>query len=127
MGKFVGPGFMVYYSSVGAGHTPGLTTWIVQSVLLFAAMVVCAHKIFELITHLPDKVIRWVGQMNDDLGTGESDNRIRGIAVAGAGYIARGGAQTYGSVKGAGPPSSGGGGRGGEGSSSKQTEDLSTP
>jgi hypothetical protein len=60
--------------------------------MLCAAMVIFSHKIFGLITHLPDKVIRWIGQMHDDLGTGESENRFRGIAAAGAAHISSGAA-----------------------------------
>jgi conjugal transfer/type IV secretion protein DotA/TraY len=99
IGKFVGAAFLVYYSSVSAGRV-GIISWIVHSIMLCAVMVIFSHKIFGLITHLPDKVIRWIGQMHDDLGTGESENRIRGIAVAGAGLIQRAGGTAAGALAG---------------------------
>jgi hypothetical protein len=105
IGKFVGFAFLVYYSSVSAGHV-GIVSWIVHSIMLCAAMVIFSHKIFGLITHLPDKVIRWIGQMHDDLGTGESENRFRGIAAAGAAHISSGAATAAKTL--AGPKSPGG-------------------
>jgi hypothetical protein len=138
VGKFVGASFLVYFSSTAGGGMTGPITWIAQSVILAGVMIVFAHKIFGLITHLPDKVIRWIGQMNDDLGVGESENRIRGIAMAGGRQAQSIGEATKGKTpppgpkdKGDGPgPGGGGGGEdkgGGEsGAAAKNTEKLST-
>ncbi|BCA80305.1 DotA/TraY family protein [Desulfuromonas sp. AOP6] len=82
VGNFIGESFLVYYNSVQAGRVTGVLTWIAQSVILCAIFVVFAHKIFGLVTYLPEKVIRWIGQLEQNLGEVQDEGRLRGIAVA---------------------------------------------
>jgi hypothetical protein len=134
VGKFVGASFLIYFSSTAGGGMTGPITWIAQSVILAGVMIVFAHKIFGLITHLPDKVIRWIGQMNDDLGVGESENRILGIAMAGGRQVQSIGEGTMSKTPPPGPKEKGDGPAGGaedkgggeSGAAAKNTEKLST-
>jgi hypothetical protein len=85
VGKFVGASFLIYFAAAGAGHTTGPVTWIAQSFMLCIAMVIFSHKIFGLITHLPDKVICWIGGRADSLGTAADESRMRGVVMASGG------------------------------------------
>ena len=76
-----------------------------------------AHKIFSLTVHLPVKVVRWIGQVHDDLGVASDEGRVRGVAMAAGARIGEGtGNASRGmqkDLRGAG--AGGGGGDGGRG------------
>ncbi|BCA79292.1 DotA/TraY family protein [Desulfuromonas sp. AOP6] len=128
VGKFIGYCFVVYYESVTAGNVTGIITMIAQIAILGGTVVVFAHKIFGLTTHLPEKVIRWIGQMHDDLGVGADESRVRGIALAAGGKVEGATAEAATSAKKAiGGKKQGGGGAGGGGDEPSQEDvELST-
>ena len=45
---------------------------------------VLSHKIFGLITHLPDNVTKWIGQQVQNLGEQQDEQRIRAIFAGAA-------------------------------------------
>lgn len=46
--------------------------------------IVLAHKVFGLITHLPENVTKWIGGQATSLGEQQDEARIRGIAMVSA-------------------------------------------
>lgn len=51
--------------------------------IIGGTVLVAAHKLFHLITWMPDNVLRWVGQNMQNLGEKEDEGRTRTI-MAGA-------------------------------------------
>jgi uncharacterized membrane protein YgcG len=127
IGKAVAAGFMIYQASVTANWMAGLITQIAFIILLISVMIVFAHKVFGLITHLPENVTKWIGGQATSLGEHQDESRIRGMAVV----AGRGGQDAAGGVSGvmksggspsrsgdgesSGGGSGSGGGRGGSG------------
>lgn len=64
LAKIVSSVFEVAVSAADASNLTiiGLHDMIAYIVLLIGIMVVLCHKLFGLITHLPDYVMRWLGQ-----------------------------------------------------------------
>jgi hypothetical protein len=75
-------------------------------------MIVFAHKVFGLITHLPENVTKWIGGQATSLGEHQDEARIRGYAMVagGGGTKAVGGAA--GAMKARDDDDKGGGGSG---------------
>jgi hypothetical protein len=60
---------------------------IMQVIILTAAMVAFSHKIFSLINNLPERVVNWIGQLNQNLGEAADEGRAHSIVVAGGGVV----------------------------------------
>jgi MFS family permease len=105
-GNFVGHCFSIFISSSEQGHVTGITTMIMQVVILTAAMVAFSHKIFSLINTLPERVVNWIGQLNQNLGEAADESRVHGTVIAGGGVISQG-SGAAGGAKTAAPQSSG--------------------
>jgi conjugal transfer/type IV secretion protein DotA/TraY len=86
-GNFVGHCFSIFISSAEQGHVTGITTMIMQVIILTAAMVAFSHKIFSLINNLPERVVNWIGQLNQNLGEAADEGRAHSIVVAGGGVV----------------------------------------
>ena len=82
IGRLVGAGFLVYYSSVSADDVVGLPSVIAYIVILTSLMLTLTHRVFALITWLPDNVTRWVGQQLHNLGDAENERRMGHIFAA---------------------------------------------
>jgi hypothetical protein len=135
IGKAVAAGFMIYQASVTANWLSGPITQIAFIILLISVMIVFAHKVFGLITHLPENVTKWIGGQATSLGEHQDEARIRGYAMVAGG----GGTKAVGGAAGAmkarddddkgGDSSSGGGsgsggGRGGSLKTKAKTSEL---
>jgi len=81
VGKIVGFSFMVYSASVSAPHLSGIVTILAHIALIVMVFIVLAHKVFGLITHLPENVTKWIGGQASSLGEQQDEARIRGIAM----------------------------------------------
>jgi hypothetical protein len=102
-GNFVGHCFSIFVSSAEQGHVTGITTMIMQVIILTAALVAFSHKIFSLINNLPERVVNWIGQLNQNLGEAADESRVHGTVVAGGGVVSNSsGAAGAGSGAGAG-------------------------
>jgi conjugal transfer/type IV secretion protein DotA/TraY len=101
-GNFVGHCFSIFISSSEQGHITGITTMIMQVVILTAAMVAFSHKIFSLINNLPERVVNWIGQLNQNLGEAADESRVHGTVIAGGAAISRSAGGGSGSGAGAG-------------------------
>jgi hypothetical protein len=97
IGKGVAAGFMIYQASVTANWLSGPITQIAFIILLISVMIVFAHKVFGLITHLPENVTKWIGGQATSLGEHQDESRIRGMAVV----AGRGGTSAVGGAAGA--------------------------
>lgn len=104
VGEFIGTGFKIFGAGMQAGHASGPITFFAFLFLVGATVVISAHRLFGLITWLPDNVMRWIGQQVQNLGEGADENRTRalmggvisrseGVAKDGAGKAAMGMAQ----------------------------------
>jgi len=131
IGKVVGASLMVYQASVSAGNITGPIAGLAFIILLISVMIVFAHKIFGLITHLPENVTKWIGGQATSLGEHQDESRIRGMAVV----AGRGGTSAAGGLPsamkrcgspegGGGEDGSGGGGKGSGSGAKKRDEDL---
>ena len=79
VGQFIGMSFKIFATSVSANHLTGLATIICMMFILGSLTIVLAHKIFGLITHLPENVTRWIGQQVQNLGEHQDEQRTRAI------------------------------------------------
>jgi conjugal transfer/type IV secretion protein DotA/TraY len=77
--KVIGGAFMLFAAGASAETTFGLVSVVAYLFLLGGMMVVMAHKVFGLITHLPNNVIRWAGGLAHDLGEVGDEARTRAI------------------------------------------------
>ncbi len=92
-------------------------------VLLITVMIVFAHKVFGLITHLPENVTKWIGGQATSLGERDDEARLRGMAVvAGRGGSSAVGGAAAAAMKAGGEESGGGKGFGGGGEGSPKAK-----
>lgn len=115
IGKFLGMSFLIFYGASTAGRLPSITAILAYTFILGAVVVVFAHKIFGLITHLPENVVRWIGGGQASLGEHSDESRLRAIFMAGGGRFNQ---AVAGAFQGSGPkpggaPGDGAGGNGG--------------
>lgn len=83
IGKFLGMSFLIFYGSSTADRLPSITAVLVYTIILGSVVVVFAHKIFGLITHLPENVIKWIGGGAASLGEHQDEDRLRAIFMGG--------------------------------------------
>lgn len=79
IGKFIATGFMIYTGGMQAGFMNGPITFIMLSVMFTIILLVATHKLFSMVTWLPDNVIRWIGQQVQNLGENESESKTQMI------------------------------------------------
>lgn len=77
VGKLIGDLFGIYATGLQAGSASGPVSMIALLAILLALIVIAGHKVFGLITWLPDNALRWVGQMVQNMGEGEAEGRTR--------------------------------------------------
>ncbi|MHB8975524.1 MAG: DotA/TraY family protein [Trichloromonadaceae bacterium] len=90
VGEFIGTGFKIFGAGMQAGHASGPITFFAFLFLVGATVVISAHRLFGLITWLPDNVLRWIGQQVQNLGEGADEQRTRTVFAAGVGKVAGG-------------------------------------
>jgi conjugal transfer/type IV secretion protein DotA/TraY len=83
VGKFLGMSFLIFYGSSSAERLPSITACLAYTFILGSVVVVFAHKIFGLITHLPENVIKWIGGGVASLGEHQDEDRLRAIFMGG--------------------------------------------
>ncbi|MFB6260690.1 MAG: hypothetical protein ABEJ96_01890, partial [Thiohalorhabdaceae bacterium] len=82
LGYLVGSGFLVMQSGVLAGDQWGSELGLVATpVMIFigsVAMVILTHKVFSIISHLPDRAIpNWLGGSPMSAGQDQDESRIQ--------------------------------------------------
>ena len=107
VGPLIGNSFGVFmggmYSITGSGVTsssPMSTvmalnpiTWVASSVVLTIIMLITTHKVFGLVTWIPENVFRWVGGQGVQLGEGGDEQKARGHVDAVGGFVNKGAGQ----------------------------------
>ena len=84
VGMMLGDGFMIFATGMQTNYATGPIAFLALTVLLAGMIVTFGHKVFGLITWLPDNVIRWVGQQAQSLGEHADEHRVRAIVAAAA-------------------------------------------
>lgn len=79
IGVFVSKTFMLAESSMNADSTLGLVGCGCMLTIYAGLITVLSHKIFGLITHLPDNCLNWVGQQLQNLNEAGDEARTRGV------------------------------------------------
>ncbi|MHB1512062.1 DotA/TraY family protein [Acidiferrobacter sp.] len=132
VGSLVGGSFAVFmggmYSTSGSSvsaPTVGSTlmalnpiTWVATAVIVSIIAVAMTHKIFGLITWIPENVMRWVGGQGVQLGEGQDEQKTRGSFAAVGGVIQKGGGK---------PDAKGMGGKKGPGVAGGEDRSESSP
>lgn len=97
VGKLLGLLFVAYYGSatenIGGIQMP-IHTQIAYICLLGSLLIVFCHKVFGLITYLPDNVLRWIGGHTPNLGEDQDEHKTNALVAGGVhrteGALARG-------------------------------------
>lgn len=100
VGMLIGDGFIIFATGMQAGYASGPIAFVALLALLTTLLVVASHKVFGLITWLPDNVLRWVGQQAQNLGEHNDEQKISGVVAVAMKTGAGGAAQA--AMKGAG-------------------------
>jgi conjugal transfer/type IV secretion protein DotA/TraY len=105
VGNWVGASVSVFMGSMNGAMEWNPITWVATAVIIAIIAVGITHKIFGLITWIPENVLRWVGGQGVQLGEAHDEQKARGHVDAVGGFV----------NKGAGPQKKGAGARGGSG------------
>ncbi|MHB8258427.1 MAG: DotA/TraY family protein [Acidiferrobacterales bacterium] len=82
LGNLVGAGLAIFLRGENAGLTAwNPVTWIASAALISIVAVMLSHKIFGLITWVPDNVMRWLGHGSQQLGEHEAEGNTRAAFV----------------------------------------------
>nr|WP_320016753.1 DotA/TraY family protein [uncultured Desulfobacter sp.] len=84
LGKFIGGSFAIFQAGMNAEHSGPISGPVSVIPMLFifgSTCIVATHKIFKLITHLPDTVTKWIGQQVQNLGEDQDESRLRGATT----------------------------------------------
>lgn len=123
IGQFLNTTLSTFSAGLRMGTPSGLITFLAFTVLAGSLTILYAHKMFGLITWLPDNVMKWIGQQVQNLGESQDVSQSQSHFHGAAGFIYRGGADgarkvktsTQQAAKGAGGGSKGSGGSAGGG------------
>lgn len=83
--KFVVFSYLVFETGMNAKHTFGLGSAVATFILFAGIIFILSHKVFGLITHLPEKVTGWIGGGVQALGEHEDERRSNMIFGAAGG------------------------------------------
>jgi hypothetical protein len=87
VGALTGLTFMVFSRNIAGSHFTGLLSIIAMTFLIGFVMVLVSHKVFKLITHLPDTVTKWIGQTVQNLGEDGDEQRTRAMFTGAVGKV----------------------------------------
>lgn len=99
LGLLLSYSFTLFAAGVSGSHSMVVVGWIAMLAILGIVVIIVAHKIFGLCTHLSDKVMNWVGGLSPQFQIGDVEGAAQGAfknfinqaqgAAAGAGKAAR--------------------------------------
>ena len=78
VGFFIGEGFKVFAEGMNEGYLQGVVTQITMMFVFGSLAALYAHRIFGLIFHLPDNVMRWVGGHVHSMGESMDVDKFKG-------------------------------------------------
>jgi len=82
LAPWLGKAMKVFMYSVTGGTMFGVFSMFAMITIFTILLYILSHKLFGLIVHLPDSVIRWVGGGAASLGEHADENRARSIFAA---------------------------------------------
>jgi conjugal transfer/type IV secretion protein DotA/TraY len=82
VGSWVLSGFKVAFTGITNNHSVGIVTILSIIFITSIVMITVSHKIFGLITWLPNNVMRWMGQQMHDLGENRESEAVGGKFAA---------------------------------------------
>lgn len=126
LGKFIGSGFQTFASGMRAGTwgIGGIITWISLMFLMGGIIVTASHRLFGLITWIPDNVMKWIGHSPHALGEQDAEGRVR-AGFGGFTSALQNSARPRGMGLRQPKPTPGGGGGGDKPAADKKNDDLS--
>ena len=77
VGEVIGLGFKIFANGMLEDRIRGIPTAIAMMFLFGGLSVMFAHKIFGLIMHFPDHVMRWVGHYISGSGEAQDLEKIK--------------------------------------------------
>ncbi|WP_349432838.1 DotA/TraY family protein (plasmid) [Methylomarinum sp. Ch1-1] len=93
--KLLGEGLEIFFLGLNAEtFIVGPMTFLAMLTITGLILIVLTHKMFGLITHLPENTMRWIGGGGQQLGEQQDESRMRAIFAAavhqGSGGLKRG-------------------------------------
>jgi conjugal transfer/type IV secretion protein DotA/TraY len=82
IGPWVLGGVKVGLVAITEGSTTGIISILAMLFITGVVMITISHKVFGLITWLPNNVMRWMGQQMSDLGEGRETEAVGGKVAA---------------------------------------------
>ncbi len=81
----IGTTFIVFVNGATSGNAVGPITTLAMIAILCMIIIEAAHRVFGLITHLPDNVMKWIGSGTSGMGEERSSGMVKaGFAYAGS-------------------------------------------
>ena len=93
VGNWVGASVSVFMGSMNGAMSWNPITWVATAVIISVIAVTITHKIFGLITWVPENVMRWVGGQGVQMGEGQDEKNTREKFVAAGASIKKGSGQ----------------------------------
>jgi hypothetical protein len=88
LGEFLHTAFSTFSSGLRAGFGPsGLATFTGLTIIIGSITIIFAHKLFGLVSWLPDNVLKWIGQQVQNLGEKDDVAQAKTHFAAGAGFV----------------------------------------
>lgn len=85
VGNWVGASVSVFMGSMNGAMSWDPITWVATAVIVSIIALTITHKIFGLITWIPENVMRWVGGQGVQLGEQQAEGQARQTFVAAVG------------------------------------------
>jgi conjugal transfer/type IV secretion protein DotA/TraY len=79
LGLIIGYTYMIFHASAHAETTQGIPHIIATLIIFVAVMYVTSHKMFGLISHLPDKVTGWINAHGQSMDSRQDEGHTRAI------------------------------------------------
>lgn len=75
VGKLIGRGLTIFAAGMSADHIAGPITFIALMFLCGGLVIAAAHKLFGLITWIPEHIMQWIGHQGTALGEDRDEGR----------------------------------------------------
>lgn len=79
IGFVIGKGFLIFSVGMGADYTFGLTATMAMTAILAGLLSVLSHRVFGIVVHLPENVVRWIGGSSFNLIDPGDETKTRAI------------------------------------------------
>ncbi|MHB1752202.1 MAG: DotA/TraY family protein [Acidiferrobacter sp.] len=93
VGNWVGASVSIFMGSMNGAMEWNPITWVATAVIIAVIAVTVTHKIFGLITWIPENVLRWVGGQGVQLGETHDEQKARGHVDAIGAFVNKGAGQ----------------------------------